>query len=354
MTGKRIHEMFDLIAGTSTGGLIALLLSLPSKEFTAQGVYELYMNRACEIFQRRTAPPEEDSTSTPTPDPETKDTSRPKSSQPQPASSSESDITQWLSTLAQGAADNLVDWGKDAYSDLRNKSMFLHNSKYTEEGLMNMIDSIAGGQTLRDCITPVFIGAYEAQESAPYFFSSIAARNNPEECDWFLRDVARATTAAPILFPPCEARPVHKADDAHCFLDGALCCNSPALAAFLSIRLNFPPDTPFLVVSLGTGNVPHPVKYDEAKEWGLMKWAMPLLRILMDASTTIAHQQLQLLVPPAGLQRYFRFQMNLPPEFGELDNSTDEFLLSLTELGEEYIQSQLPRLQSIAGVLSKD
>ena len=47
-TGKRIYEMFDYMGGTSTGGMIALGLSvLPAKD-----ILNLYLTRAWEIFQR--------------------------------------------------------------------------------------------------------------------------------------------------------------------------------------------------------------------------------------------------------------------------------------------------------------
>lgn len=47
-TGKRAYEMFDVIAGTSTGGMIALALSIaPAKD-----VLDLYLKHGTEIFLR--------------------------------------------------------------------------------------------------------------------------------------------------------------------------------------------------------------------------------------------------------------------------------------------------------------
>lgn len=48
-SGKRAHEIFDVIAGTSTGGIIALGLS----KYTAREILNLYLENATEIFQRR-------------------------------------------------------------------------------------------------------------------------------------------------------------------------------------------------------------------------------------------------------------------------------------------------------------
>ena len=47
MTGKRICDYFDLITGTSTGGIIAVALGL---EIPAQQILQLYLERGAEIF----------------------------------------------------------------------------------------------------------------------------------------------------------------------------------------------------------------------------------------------------------------------------------------------------------------
>lgn len=39
-TGKRIHEMFDLICGTSTGGMLAIALGV--KQMTLEQCEEIY------------------------------------------------------------------------------------------------------------------------------------------------------------------------------------------------------------------------------------------------------------------------------------------------------------------------
>lgn len=42
-TGKRIHELFDLICGTSTGGILAASLAL--QQFTLSDVQDIYRYR---------------------------------------------------------------------------------------------------------------------------------------------------------------------------------------------------------------------------------------------------------------------------------------------------------------------
>ncbi len=55
-TGKRIHELFGLIAGTSTGGVLALGYARPGAEggpeYTAADLVDLYGNEGHRIFHR--------------------------------------------------------------------------------------------------------------------------------------------------------------------------------------------------------------------------------------------------------------------------------------------------------------
>ena len=59
ITGKRITENFDLIAGTSTGGLIACAISVKDIQNDTQPLYTLdeilkvYVKRGKEIFPKK-------------------------------------------------------------------------------------------------------------------------------------------------------------------------------------------------------------------------------------------------------------------------------------------------------------
>lgn len=52
LTGKPISETFDYIAGTSTGGILALCLAKPGPRFTAEQILDMYRSQGNRIFHR--------------------------------------------------------------------------------------------------------------------------------------------------------------------------------------------------------------------------------------------------------------------------------------------------------------
>jgi hypothetical protein len=54
--GRRVHEMFDLIAGTSTGGIIAVAIGAGANNgqpYTPADLVNLYVENGLEIFKKR-------------------------------------------------------------------------------------------------------------------------------------------------------------------------------------------------------------------------------------------------------------------------------------------------------------
>ena len=60
MGNKRIHELFDVVVGTSTGGLLTIMATVPQRDkndptkqgdvMTAEDAKNFYLNKGAEIF----------------------------------------------------------------------------------------------------------------------------------------------------------------------------------------------------------------------------------------------------------------------------------------------------------------
>jgi hypothetical protein len=147
--------------------------------------------------------------------------------------------------------------------------------------------------------------------------------------DFQIADVARATSAAPTFFKPAR---INNADGKpFTLIDGGVYANNPAMAAYVAARRLYPLAEEYVIVSLGTGELVKPFPYDKAKDWGFFGWARPLLDIMFDGVSSTTNYELEQLLPEVSLHR---FQTSLGTASEEMDNVTPENLLELITAGE--------------------
>ena len=114
-----------------------------------------------------------------------------------------------------------------------------------------------------------------------------------------------------------------------------------------------------VVLSIGTGNVETPYYYRQAKDWGLIEWAKPLLDILMSAVTETVdyqmHQIFKTVNAPKSQPRYLRIQADLsshPADVREMDNADPANMNRLKEIGTETAQKFDKKLDQFVALLT--
>jgi len=277
-TGKKAADLFDFIAGTSTGGILALGLVKPNlagtgSQFSARDLVQLYEENGSTIFSR----------------------------------------SLWH---AVEALDNL------------------DGPKYPDTGIEKVMQTYFGAVRLKEARTPVLVPAYDIERRYPFFFRSARAKQDAA-FDFPMWQVARATSAAPTYFPPEQLGPP---TDTATLIDGGVFANNPTLCAYIDALQTHTWDD-YLVVSLGTGNADRRIPYDKAKNWGLAGWAHPLIDIFGDGVNDTTDYQMQELLQ-GGTQKYFRFQMDLPSANQELDDTRADTIQALNVVADKFIQQQ--------------
>ena len=293
LTGQPISKCFDLIAGTSTGGLIALALSLDNgngqPKYTAQEVVQLYENRGADIF-------------------------------------------------------NLNFWRKVQ------TARGLLDETYSNSGLKEILQEYFGNNTLKETLTEVIIPAYETEQRKPWFFKSINAKNpQKKHRNYKIVDVALATSAAPTYF---EAHKVDYRDtDYLSLIDGGVYANNPALCAYVDAKSKFDAkDEDIVVVSIGTGQFTRRLMHDDIIKWGLIGWAKPVLGCVFDGSSDTVDYQLSKILPP---DQYFRLQKELTSGSDDMDNAEEENIRMLKLEGREIVHKNRDKLYQIRDILCK-
>lgn len=249
--GKPAGTMADLLAGTSTGAILALGLAAGIK---AEAMAAFYKAKGPAIFRRT--------------------------------------------------------WGK------RLRSCFgLADEQYDNAGLRAGLVEIFGDRRLSDLKTPCVVVSYDIETRQAVFFASWDAKRDPHR-DFALVDVAMASAAAPTYFEPWPTMSV--AGDRLACIDGGVAANNPGLCVVVeAIKAGHSLDS-IRLVSLGTGREDRPYLLRSARNWGLAKWARPLLDILFAAASDVTDHHCRQLLGA----RYVRLQQDFSEPVGM--DETDE------------------------------
>ncbi|GMN35228.1 hypothetical protein TIFTF001_005171 [Ficus carica] len=273
----RIADYFDVIAGTSTGGLVTAMLTAPNENnrpvFAAKDIKDFYLTHCPKIF------PQNDWTIFPR-------------------------LTMIIKALS--------------------------GPKYDGKYLHRLVKEKLGNTKLHQTLTNVVIPTFDIKHQHPTIFSSYEVRKNPS-LDALLSDICIGTSAAPSYLPAhyfqttdAEGKLLGEFN----LIDGGIAANNPTLVAIGEvtkeiIRGNegFFPIKPldygrFLVISLGTGSPKAEKKYSapEAAKWGLLSWltsggSTPIIDAFSHASADMVDRNLSVVFQALHSEKkYLRIQ----------------------------------------------
>ena len=296
----RIADFFDLIAGTSTGGILTCLYLAPEEptgilaskpRFSAQEAVELYLERGDDVF----------------------------------------DASVWHKIKS---GTGMLD------------------EKYPAAGLEELLVDYLNDLRLSQLINPCLITSYDIKRRRAHFFTQHDAKLRDAK-DFLVREVARATSAAPTYFEVARVKSLTRVT--YPLIDGGVFANNPALCAYAEAR-QFPTQPTakdMVVLSLGTGVVKKAYEYKLAKDWGLLQWVKPVLDIMMSGVSETVDFQLQQIFDAAGKPgNYLRVEPELGNASPEMDDVSRENLDALREAGQSAAEKQDEELDKLVDLLT--
>jgi patatin-like phospholipase/acyl hydrolase len=269
---------------------------------------------------------------------------------------------------AQDAVDLYIKNGHTIFDrnlgqKLTNLAGMVH-AKYSDDPLYHLLTTYFGDVTLDKLIKPSLITSYDITERRAVFFTSADARTD-SIYNFYVKDVARATSAAPTYFAPAHIQSLN--GQLFALVDGGMFANNPALCAYAEARsLEFskffndpgkkdkPSAADMIIVSMGTGSVKKRYRYDEFKNAGELKWLEPVIDILMSGnSETVAYQltQMYLTLDPENQKNYHRMEPDLKEACSEMDIATTENVNNLYQAGLSFVHDNKSLLEQIADSL---
>ena len=221
------------------------------------------------------------------------------------------------------------------------------DERYHEGPLEEILNRLLGSAQLKNTRRDLIITAYDIEQQTGYLFKSRQARLDPRR-NHLLRDVARATSAAPTYFEPLLMDSGRWSDEVErrVLIDGGVFANNPTMIALSEALASGASRGEILLCSLGTGQHSHSFHYGQAKDWGMLEWARPVISVMMDGMSDSADyyatQLLSDLYPASGTasQRYFRFDISLPDEMDALDNTSEENIRGLEQKAHETLRQK--------------
>ncbi|MEZ4692229.1 MAG: patatin-like phospholipase family protein, partial [Ignavibacteria bacterium] len=222
--------------------------------------------------------------------------------------------------------------------------------KFPIEGIEEVLEIYLGQTKLSESLTSLIIPSYEIERRMPFFFKSRHAKNNPDY-DFKMKEVARATSAAPTYFESLKLA-ANPPADYFALIDGGVFANNPAMCAYAEAKKVFGNEDDIMLVSVGTGQHTRSIPYEESKDWGLLEWARPMLSVVFDGVSATVDYQLNQLLTDSNLKNYFRFQTMLESGNDDMDDVTKTNIRALKRKGSEMVKQNEDRFNELVKILS--
>ncbi|KAK3023971.1 hypothetical protein RJ639_042861 [Escallonia herrerae] len=316
----RIADYFDVVAGTSTGGLVTTMLTAPNKDnrplYAAKDINRFYLEHSPKIFP-------------------------------------------------QSSRNNFLD-------AMKNLVGAITGPKYDGKYLRTLTKGLLGDLTIKQTLTDVVIPAFDIKRLQPVIFTTDDGKANVSK-NAFLSDICISTSAAPTFLPAhyFETKDEQGKTRTYDLIDGGVAANNPTQMAITHVTKeimmgNFqfvqidPVDTArMLVLSLGTGIPKHEEKYTAAAaaKWGLLNWvydngATPLLDIYFDASSDLVDFHVSTLFQAFRSEKnYLRIQEDaLTGDAASVDIATKENMDALVQIGNKLLEKPVSRVNVETGM----
>ncbi|XWS14670.1 hypothetical protein CRYUN_Cryun35bG0029200 [Craigia yunnanensis] len=314
----RIADYFDVIAGTSTGGLVTTMLTAPDEKnrplFAAKDIKAFYYEHGPRIFPQN----------------------------------------------------------RFLFSGFTKIIKRVMGPKYDGKYLRGILKERLGNTRLHQTLTNVVIPTFDIKLLQPIIFSSYEVKKSP--ClNALLSDICIGTSAAPTYLPAHYFETEDSEGKVKKFnlIDGGLAANNPALVAigevtkqinrghsdFSSIKAGNHYNR-FLVLSIGTGSKKLAEKYSakQAAQWGVIGWltsghSIPLVNAFTEGSADMVDFHISVIFKAFSSENnYLRIQDDkLKGELSSVDVSTKENLNKLAKVAENLLNKPVSRVNFETG-----
>ena len=296
----RIADFFDLMSGTSAGGILTCLYLTPKNgtidnrpKYTAKEILDFYTELGPLLFKR-------------TP----------------------------------------------AY--LLKSGFGLFRSRYSEDALYEFSNKIVGDAYISGVLKDCLITAYDLSSRKALLFSRYSTSKYGDMADYKLCDIVKSTSAAPSYFIPCQIFAKDKSP--RHLVDGGVYANNPAMCTIVEAKKLWPSTnvSDYFMISAGTGKVIKPYHYHKTRHFGYIHWLNPILDILMSSvAETVDYQAQQLFNINDVPDNYIRIEPPLLTADIRIDKASKSNIRKLESAARHYIDHNSQLFDTLCKRLSE-
>lgn len=270
ITQKSVIDLFDGIAGTSIGGVIACLLTLPNPDlptrplYSARDVLEIMLQNKAEMV-----------------------------------------VTKWESLGG------------------------ILGTHYRTTPVKNFLEKLLGKNNFKNRLLPTVLVTHDLHSYSERFISTVDTQ------DFYTKDVAMATCAAPTYYEPQYVKTIDCSNE-YLLSDGGTAMNNPILAGISLIQQHYGASMNDIhAVSLGTGVIGESRDGDFLHGGGCFDWAHEIADLCIDGQLSVIESTAKLYLG----NRYHRFNPHLGKGNVRLDDVSDTYISILKNASSKMLNA---------------
>ena len=227
---------------------------------------------------------------------------------------------------------------------------------YPAETLEEVLHSYFGDTKLSELLKPCIVTAYNIELRKTHFFRQQTAIARGDSRDFYVRDVCRATSAAPTYF---SVAAIHSLSGTrYPLLDGGVFAPNPSMSALAEVTRAFNETkvNDIWILSLGTGRSRKAYDYEHFKKSRAISIGPALVDIMMSGAAESSDFFLRQLYVSAGKSdQYIRIEpQNLNSIEEELDAASPANIQKLIALGDRLVSQNDELINQIVERLIKE
>lgn len=292
-TGKRTAEMFDLMAGTSAGGIITLGLNVRGQngkpKFSAEQISEIFRNDGPKIFEKKFL-----------------------------------------------------------------KKYGLIDERYDHRPLVDVLRRYMNRRELYKSYTRTLVCSYDIYNRETVFFKSWRDEYNKFRMWEICRATSAAPTYfEPIQLDFAEKQRVLV--DGGVFINNP--AMSAYTEATRLRNDGVLANKPIILLSIGTGELNAKIPYEKAKNWGILQWVVPILDVVFDGVSDAVDYQLMRVFELTDKDKnkneylYSRLQIGLDEDKDDFDDASEENITALENKAKKLVHDNQQEIDKICEII---